>query len=141
MACFAGINVSHSSVATYARCGGIFNIHLTTNFPNNLPVEFFLNRLRLDGIIFMSLWSRFFGNTQLLGAQDNTTDSHDESYRYSSRSDGLSRVRKLLVYRPACISMRQHPCMHSCSAAFCIVSSTSCCLLGARTQTTAWTSQ
>jgi len=33
MACFADINVSQGSVATYARCDGSFNIHLTTNFP------------------------------------------------------------------------------------------------------------
>jgi len=26
-ACFADINVSQGSVATYAKCGGIFNIH------------------------------------------------------------------------------------------------------------------
>jgi len=31
MACFADINVSQGSVATYARCSGIFNIHFTTN--------------------------------------------------------------------------------------------------------------
>ena len=55
MACFADINVSHGSVATYARCGGIFNIHLTTNLGRNLPVKLFLNRLRFDRIIFMSL--------------------------------------------------------------------------------------
>jgi len=29
MACFADINVSQGSVATYTRCGGIFNIHLS----------------------------------------------------------------------------------------------------------------
>jgi len=40
MACFADINVSQGSVATYARCGGIFNIHLTTNLPRNLAVNF-----------------------------------------------------------------------------------------------------
>ena len=39
MACFADINVSQGSVATYARCGGIFNIHLTTNFPRNLQAK------------------------------------------------------------------------------------------------------
>jgi len=32
MACFADINASHDSVATYARCGGIFNIHLGPNY-------------------------------------------------------------------------------------------------------------
>ena len=33
MACFADINVSQGSVATYARCGGIFNVRLLTNLP------------------------------------------------------------------------------------------------------------
>ena len=43
-ACFADINVSQGNVATSARCGGIFNIHLTANFVRNLPVKFFLPR-------------------------------------------------------------------------------------------------
>jgi len=34
MARFADINVSH--IATYARCSGFFNIHLTTDLPRNL---------------------------------------------------------------------------------------------------------
>jgi len=33
MACFVDINVSQGSVATQARCGGIFNTHLTANLP------------------------------------------------------------------------------------------------------------
>ena len=41
MACFADINVSQGSVATYAICGGILNIHLTANLPRNLPMTFF----------------------------------------------------------------------------------------------------
>jgi len=41
MVCFTDINVSQGSVATYARYGGIFNIHLTTNLPCNLLVKFF----------------------------------------------------------------------------------------------------
>ena len=41
MACFADINVSQGSVATYAKCDGIFNIHITANLPRNLPVNFF----------------------------------------------------------------------------------------------------
>jgi len=36
------LNVSQASVATYARCGGIFNIHLTTNLPRYLSVNFSL---------------------------------------------------------------------------------------------------
>jgi len=42
MACFADTDVSQGSVATYARCGQIFDIHLTANLPRNLPVEKFL---------------------------------------------------------------------------------------------------
>ena len=39
MACSADISVSQGNVATYARCGGIFDfdIHLTANLPRNLP--------------------------------------------------------------------------------------------------------
>ena len=45
MACFGDINVSQGSVLKcsnigYARCGGIFNIHLTTKLPRNLPVKY-----------------------------------------------------------------------------------------------------
>jgi len=61
MACFADINVSQASVATYARCGGIFHIRSTANLPRNLPVKKMLNWLRFDGIMVMSLWPRFFG--------------------------------------------------------------------------------
>jgi len=32
MACFADITVSQNSVATYTKCGGICNIHLTANY-------------------------------------------------------------------------------------------------------------
>jgi len=46
MACFADINVSQGSVATYARCGGIFNMHLTANSPGNLPVKKFLKSVQ-----------------------------------------------------------------------------------------------
>ena len=61
MACFADINVSQGSVATYARCSGSFNIRLTTNSPRNFPVKTFLNRFRLDRIMVISLWPHFFG--------------------------------------------------------------------------------
>ena len=40
MACFADVNVSQGSVATYARCGGSFIIHLSTNLPRNFLVKF-----------------------------------------------------------------------------------------------------
>jgi len=64
MACFVVINVSQGSVATYARCGGIFrifSIYLTTNLRRNLPVEIFLNLFVFDRIVVMSLWPHFFG--------------------------------------------------------------------------------
>jgi len=41
MACFADINVSQGSVATYARCGGISDNCLTANLPRNLPMKNF----------------------------------------------------------------------------------------------------
>ena len=47
IACYADINVSQGSVETHARCGGIFNIHLTTNLTRNFPVKKIVNRLRL----------------------------------------------------------------------------------------------
>jgi len=61
VACFADINVSQGSVATYARCDGIFDIHLTANLPRNLPVKVVFNRLRFDRSMVTSLWPSFFG--------------------------------------------------------------------------------
>ena len=46
MACFADINVSQGSVATYARCDGIFDINLTGNLPGNLPVRTILKSVK-----------------------------------------------------------------------------------------------
>ena len=44
---FADINVSQGSVATYARCGGIFNIRLTANLPENIPVKKLLKSVKI----------------------------------------------------------------------------------------------
>ena len=41
MACFADNNVSQGSVATYAKCCGIFEKHLNANLPGNLLVKKF----------------------------------------------------------------------------------------------------
>jgi len=46
ISCFADTIVSQSSVTTYARSGGIFNIHLTANLPRNLPVEKFVKSVK-----------------------------------------------------------------------------------------------
>jgi len=59
IACFADINVSQGSVATYARCGESFNIHLTTSLPRNFPVKFFKS-VQIDRIMMPSLWPHFF---------------------------------------------------------------------------------
>jgi len=40
MVCYADINVSQGSVATYSRCDGIFNIQLTTNLARKYLVNF-----------------------------------------------------------------------------------------------------
>jgi len=56
MARFADIKVSRGRVATYTRCGGIFDIRLTANLPGNLPV------FRTDRIMVMSLWLRFLAH-------------------------------------------------------------------------------
>jgi len=39
MACFGDINVSQGRLATYARCDGMFNMHITANLLRNLPVK------------------------------------------------------------------------------------------------------
>jgi len=61
IACFADINVSRGSVATYARCGGFLKYGFNyTNLPKKSS-SVFLNRLRFDRIMVMSLWPHFFG--------------------------------------------------------------------------------
>ena len=47
MACFADINASQGSVATYARCGGVLNVHLTANLPRNLSVKTILKSVKI----------------------------------------------------------------------------------------------
>jgi len=63
MACFADTNVSQGSVATYARCDGIFGTCLTANLPSYLPAKKnFLNRLRTDRIMVMTPWPHFLAH-------------------------------------------------------------------------------
>jgi len=56
----AEINVLQGSVATNARRGGIFDIHLTANLPRNLPVKKILESVRTDRIMVMSPWPCFW---------------------------------------------------------------------------------
>jgi len=60
MACFADINVSQGSVATYARCDGIFNIHLNINLSRNLPVKK-LKSVKIWQNYGHESWPHFFG--------------------------------------------------------------------------------
>ena len=49
-------------MATYAKCGWIFNNHFTVNLQRNLNSrEKIENLLRFSRIMAMSLWSHFFG--------------------------------------------------------------------------------
>jgi len=63
MPCFAHSNVSQGSVATYARCVGVFNMHLTGNLPRNLPVKKFCKWLTFDRIVVLSLWPHFLAHS------------------------------------------------------------------------------
>jgi len=45
MDCFADINVSEGSI--YAKCTGIFNIHLTANLARSLTVNFFYQSVKI----------------------------------------------------------------------------------------------
>ena len=62
MTCFADNNVSQGSVATYARFGGIADIHLTANLPRNLPVKNFFKSVKNWQNLVMSLWPRFLAH-------------------------------------------------------------------------------
>jgi len=63
---FSGSNVSQGSVATYARCGGIFKNHFTANLLQNLPMEKIENQLRFDRLMAMSLLPSIFYETQCI---------------------------------------------------------------------------
>ena len=58
---FIEINISQSSVATYAKNGRIFNNQLAANLPRNLPVKTLRKSVKFDRIMAMSLWPHFFG--------------------------------------------------------------------------------
>ena len=61
MVCFADINVLQGSVATYARCSGIFNIHLTANLLGNLPAKTFFESVKICENYGHKSVDRFFG--------------------------------------------------------------------------------
>jgi len=102
MVCFADINVSQGSVATYARCDGIFNTRLITNLLRNLPVKNFLSRLRFDRIMVMSLSPRFFGPTCRLSVKL----WHGLRLADRVRCDAFVELQKIVAYAlPLCENM------------------------------------
>jgi len=56
------IYVSHSSVATQLKCGGIFNNHFVANCPQYVPVENVENQL-IFGEDMKKTSGTFFWNT------------------------------------------------------------------------------
>jgi len=61
MACFGDINdinFLQDSVATYARCGGIFNVHVTANFCGESFSETYSKSVKISEN-YGQLWPRF----------------------------------------------------------------------------------
>jgi len=81
MACFADINVSQGSVATYARCGGIFNIRLTANLLRNFPVIFLKS---------VKIWQNY-GHESVAPLSRPTLHMMDVVRRYTGRVGVWSR--------------------------------------------------
>ena len=46
----------------YARCGGIFDVHLTANLPRNLPVKKIVKSVKNWQNVVMSLWPCFLAH-------------------------------------------------------------------------------
>ena len=63
MAHFADINISQGSVATYAKCSGIFNMHLTADLPRNLPVKKFSKSVKISQNYGHESVAQFFAST------------------------------------------------------------------------------
>jgi len=68
MACFADINVSQSSVATYARCVGTFNVRLIANLPRNLLMNKFSKSVKICQNMIMGLWPALLAHPVCLDA-------------------------------------------------------------------------
>ena len=100
MSSFADINVSQGSVATYARCGGMFNIRVTANLQRNLPVKSFVNRLWFDRVMVMSLWPRFLAHRVCIYS------SLTWVVPVTSYSPHLSRTRHVVACRWPALSVR-----------------------------------
>ena len=102
---FAEINVSQGSVATHARCGGLFDIHLITNLPGNLPVKKNFNGLRFDRIMVMSLWSRFFGPPCITSRQEpmarcGPSRQEVETRNFQSPQFGINFQTEYIYFSP-----------------------------------------
>jgi len=102
MACFADINVSQGSVATYARCAGILNIHLTTNLPRNLSMKKNSSVKIWQNYGHMSPWPHFLAHPvcDSCCALNNKLGSHYKNLycvHFVCLSDVLFRREKLIL--------------------------------------------
>jgi len=68
MACFADINVSQGSVATYARCGEMFNIQLTANLLRKLLVKKLSKSVKIRQNYGHESVAQFFGSPCITAA-------------------------------------------------------------------------
>ena len=95
MACFADISVSRGSVATYAKCGGIFLYPFNCKFiKESFSEKNFFNRLRIYRIMVMSLWPRFLAHpvhVPVLKISRKNDGWTTTGIRYSNRSSAPGR--------------------------------------------------
>ena len=77
MACFADINVSQGSVATYTRCGEVRWYPFICKFTKKSSSEKkCVNRLRFDRIMVMSRWPSFLAHRVYYWAIGTTTKAY-----------------------------------------------------------------
>jgi len=88
--------VSQGSVATYARCGGSFNTHLTTNLPRNLPVKNVFKSVHIWQNCGHECVSPFLAYRVVL-------------MQYRSMSALRKQQKSLSLLRPTCISVNPLP--------------------------------
>ena len=68
---FSDINISQGSVATFVRCGGIFNYNFVTNLLLSPPVKKNENRLAFGKVMDKSIEVPFFSGHGVDHTSDN----------------------------------------------------------------------
>jgi len=118
MACFADINVSQGSVATYARCGGIFWYPLTANLPRNLQVKKFLKSVRIWQNYGQSLWPHFFLTHPVCPTEQCNRRTHSDAERTCSEVNSHRHTRQdCRAYQSTTATQARQAAMPSCPTA------------------------